>query len=151
MEKIEIKLELPTKFKQELIAEATARQIASLQGFSNEEIEELETALGEACINVIEHSKVKDKRIKITFTISEDYLTVVVEDAGIGFDPEEIEKPDIKEKIGSVYKRGWGLMLIENLMDEIEFKQKEPHGTILTMKKYKSKKKLMIGNKNDFL
>lgn len=140
----EIRLELPTFFKNELVAEATVRQIAELSGFTEEQIEEIETALGEACINAIEHSKVKQMKIHISFVPKESYLAITVEDRGIGFNPEMIESPSLKEKMKSIYKRGWGLMLIEKLMDEIEFDNTFTKGTRLNMIKYLEQKKKQV-------
>lgn len=137
----EIRLELPTFFKNELVAEATVRQIAEISGFDDEQIEEIETALGEACINAIEHSKVKEMKIHISFIPKDSYLSITVEDRGKGFDPGSIKQPEISEKMRSIYKRGWGLMLIERLMDEIEFDSSFTDGTRLLMKKYLERKK----------
>ncbi|MBI2572167.1 MAG: ATP-binding protein [Candidatus Schekmanbacteria bacterium] len=134
-----IRVELPTVFKNELVAEAVARQVAELSGFSEEEIEEIETALGEACINAIEYSKCFNDYFTVTFTATENFLQISVEDKGEGFSPEEVDhNPTISSKLNSEYKRGWGLMLIEQLMDEIQISQAEPSGTKVEMKKYKS-------------
>jgi len=137
----EIRLELPTIFKNELVAEATVRQIAELSGFTEEQIEEIETALGEACINAIEHSRVKEMKIHISFIPSDSYLSISVEDKGVGFEPQTVQSPVLSEKMKSIYKRGWGLMLIEKLMDEIEFDESVSQGTRLLMKKYLDGKK----------
>ena len=44
--------------------------------------------------------------------------------------------PKIEEKIKSDYKRGWGLKLIQELMDTVEFESSE-EGTTVTMTKNK--------------
>jgi len=44
--------------------------------------------------------------------------------------------PKIEEKLGSDYKRGWGLKLIEELMDTVKFESTE-EGTTVTMTKKK--------------
>jgi serine/threonine-protein kinase RsbW len=145
----EIRLELPTFFKNELVAEATVRQIAELSGFSEEQIEEIETALGEACINAIEHSKVKEMKIHISFIPKDSYLSIIVEDRGVGFNPDDMATPKISEKMKSMYKRGWGLMLIERLMDEIVFDESFTEGTRLSMKKYLEKKRKEVLKETD--
>ena len=48
--------------------------------------------------------------------------------------PEPI--PKIEEKLGSDHKRGWGLQLIQELMDTVEF-ESSPAGTTVTMTKKK--------------
>jgi anti-sigma regulatory factor (Ser/Thr protein kinase) len=91
-------------------------------------------ALIEACINAFEHSK-SDSNVFIHFLIEEDSLIVKVIDQGIGFDKTKVEIPKIENKIGKEErKRGWGLQLIQELMDSVEF-ESNSDGTIVTMKK----------------
>ena len=44
--------------------------------------------------------------------------------------------PNIDEKINSEHKRGWGLQLMKELMDTVEFESSEA-GTTVTMTKNK--------------
>ena len=92
-------------------------------------------ALREACINAFEHSESKSE-IEIHFKISEDSLVIQVTDSGKGFDKSKVDIPNIEEKISSEYKRGWGLKLIEELMDTVKFDSSED-GTTVTMTKNK--------------
>ena len=56
-------------------------------------------------------------------------------DQGIGFDKTKVEIPKIENKIGkNERKRGWGLQLIQALMDSVEF-ESNGEGTTVTMKK----------------
>ena len=57
-------------------------------------------------------------------------------DSGKGFDKSKVDIPNIEEKISSEYKRGWGLKLIEELMDKVKFDSSE-EGTTVTMTKNK--------------
>ena len=96
-------------------------------------------AIIEACINAFEHSNSKEE-IFIHFIISDDNLTVKVIDQGIGFDATQVAVPDIENKINSKErKRGWGIMLIKELMDYVHFTS-DASGTTLTMVKNKEKK-----------
>jgi anti-sigma regulatory factor (Ser/Thr protein kinase) len=47
-----------------------------------------------------------------------------------------VKIPNIEEKLGSDRKRGWGLKLIQELMDTVEF-ESTPEGTTVTMTKKK--------------
>ena len=60
----------------------------------------------------------------------------VLPDKGKGFDESKVKIPKIEEKIGSDYKRGWGLQLIKELMDTVEF-ESSSEGTTVTMTKKK--------------
>ena len=71
----------------------------------------------------------------IHFIIEEASIVIKVIDQGIGFDKTNVEIPKIENKIGTnERKRGWGLQLIQELMDSVEFESNE-EGTTVTMKK----------------
>ena len=63
-------------------------------------------------------------------------LIIKVTDQGKGFDKSKVAIPNIEEKISSDYKRGWGLQLIQELMDTVEF-ESTAEGTTVTMTKKK--------------
>ena len=131
----EVDLVIPMLPDIEVTATKTASAIAEYMRFDSDKIDELNQALIEACINSFEHGKSLDNKLYITFVMQNDELTVIIKDKGNGFDMSQVdEKPDIKNKLKSSYKRGWGLMLIKNLMDKVEIKS-SPQGTTLTMTK----------------
>lgn len=131
----EVDLVIPMLPDIEVTATKTASAIAEYMRFDSDKIDELNQALIEACINSFEHGKSLDNKLYITFIMQNDELTVIIKDKGNGFDISQVdEKPDIKNKLKSSYKRGWGLMLIKNLMDKVEIKS-TPQGTTLTMTK----------------
>ena len=93
-------------------------------------------ALIEACINAFEHSESKSE-VYIDFLIEEDQLTIKVIDKGKGFDQSNVKIPKIESKLNSdERKRGWGIMLIKELMDSVDF-ESDHTGTTLTMIKKK--------------
>ena len=97
---------------------------------------EISMALIEACINAFEHSESKSE-IYIHFLIDDDNLIIKVIDKGKGFDASQVAIPKIESKINSdERKRGWGLMLIKELMDSVDF-ESDHTGTTLTMVKKK--------------
>ena len=62
---------------------------------------------------------------------------IKVIDQGIGFDKAKVESPAIENKLGTdERKRGWGLQLIQELMDSVEFESGKD-GTTVTMTKNK--------------
>ena len=50
-------------------------------------------------------------------------------------DKKGVETPDIAKKIHAEYKRGWGMQLIESLMDEVDVQSGED-GTVVSLTKY---------------
>jgi anti-sigma regulatory factor (Ser/Thr protein kinase) len=130
----EIELTIPIMPDMEITATHTATSVAEYMKFDADRIDELKMALIEAIINAFEHSKSRDGKVRIKFLIGDDNLTVIIQDHGQGFDIQEIEKPEIASKLRASYKRGWGLMLIEKLMDTVYVESNE-HGTTLVMSK----------------
>ncbi len=131
----EVDLIIPMMQDIEVAATKTASALAEYMRFDIEKIDELNQALIEACINSFEHGKSDDNKLYIKFVMQSNELTVIIKDKGKGFDMDKVDdKPDIKNKLKSSYKRGWGLMLIKNLMDKVDI-QSSPQGTTLTMTK----------------
>ena len=128
-----VELTLPVMQDMELAATKTAEVIAKRMDLDGEKTDEISMALIEACINAFEHSKSKDN-IFIQYIIDPEKLIIKVGDKGIGFDAEVVAIPKIVEKLNSDNKRGWGLQLMKELMDTVEFQSNED-GTTVTMTK----------------
>jgi serine/threonine-protein kinase RsbW len=119
----------------ELIAASTAEQIAKRLMFRPEAINQIKTAVVEACINASEHSFSPDRKIYQRFRLESDRLVVTISSRGIV--PANLngtmggsETTEAAEE-----RRGWGLKLIRTLMDEVEFERVDD-GTSLRMTKY---------------
>jgi serine/threonine-protein kinase RsbW len=131
-----VELKLPILPNMELIATQTADIIAKHMHLTEEQSGEISMALIEACINAFEHSKTENS-VYIHFIIEENSIIIKVIDQGIGFDKSKVEIPKIENKIGNdERKRGWGLQLIQALMDSVEFESTNS-GTTITMIKNK--------------
>ena len=135
-ELLQFELTLPIATEAELIAAGTTERIAIFAGFDEKAMSEVRLAVIEACINAFEHSQSPDRRVYLTFVVEEDRLLVIVRDFGKGFDPTTVDRPRIQAKLKDL-KRGWGLVLIKRLMDQVEFIDIAP-GTELRMTKYLS-------------
>lgn len=121
-------------------------------GFSSETIDEMRLAFIEAIINAKEHApkdlpNAEHNDIHCTLTYANDAIEINIRDYGKGFDPTVVEKPDIRKKLKSSYKRGWGLMLMEKLMDGAEISSMPPSGTLIHL----VKKKLPVFEANESL
>lgn len=58
-------LRLPTRLGVEKVAMSTAASVAGIMGFSADRVEDLKTAVAEACINAIEHGNKLDDRLGV--------------------------------------------------------------------------------------
>ena len=134
----EVNLTLPIRPNMEMTASKTATSLAESMGMSADKVDEVRMAVVEACINAFEHSRAEDGKVYVTFQIlNEDEphrLQITVEDTGVGFAPEDVEKPRIEDKLKAQSKRGWGIQIIKGLMDEVEFLSSD-HGTVVVMRK----------------
>jgi anti-sigma regulatory factor (Ser/Thr protein kinase) len=131
----EINLTIPMVPDMELAACKTAEAVAEVMELDEDKAAEISMALIEACLNSFEHSHSEDRKVHITFRVKDGELTIILRDHGIGFDPKQVEVPDIREKLKpGIRKRGWGLKLMEGMMDSIEI-ESGPDGTTITMTK----------------
>jgi serine/threonine-protein kinase RsbW len=122
----------------EVAASKTATAIAEFMRMSPDRIDEVRMAVIEACINAFEHSRASDRQVTMTFEVVGDEepeeLRITVRDAGVGFDPEALEEPTIAKKLGGPRKRGWGLKIIQGLMDDVAI-HSGSGGTTIVMSK----------------
>ena len=136
MDRPKIELKLPIIANMELVAVQTAEVVARHMDLSEDKAAEISMALIEACINAFEHSQAQNN-VFIHFILEENSLVIKVIDQGIGFDKTKVEIPAIENKLGTEErKRGWGLQLIQELMDSVEFESSKD-GTTVTMTKNK--------------
>jgi len=132
----EYEMVIPMGDDSELIAAHALEQIARRVNFRPEAINQIKTALVEACINAAEHSLSPDRKIYQRFIVEDDRLVVTVASRGVV--PEQVTgQPgeDTVDQGNGASRRGWGLKLIKTLMDEVEFERVDD-GTQLKMTKY---------------
>lgn len=118
-----VELRLPSRLGYEKVAMSAAASVAKLRGFREERIEDLKTAIAEACINAIEHGNKLNEGLQVGVVLSagEDALEIKVIDDGSGIKTLP-HKPDIDKKIhGEEDPRGMGMFLIQALVDEAEW------------------------------
>jgi serine/threonine-protein kinase RsbW len=131
----DVDLSIPMLPDMELTAITVAESLGVFIGLDTNKIDEVKMALIEACINAFEHSKSPERRINLNFQITDRGMTISINDGGDGFDLDEA-MARIKEKRNKGEKRGWGLTLMSELMDEVEV-DTSTIGTLVTMTKYR--------------
>ena len=118
-----VELRLPTHLGYEKVAMSTAASLAKLRGFPEDRIEDLKTAVAEACINAIEHGNRLNEKLSVGVVLraEPDSIEVKVIDDGSGI-KKQPAKPDIDRKMhGEEDARGMGMFLIQALVDEAEW------------------------------
>ena len=131
-----VELRVPSRMGYEKVAMGTAASVAKLMGFPDARIEDLKTAIAEACINAIEHGNHMNENLCVGVTLSthDNILEVKVLDNGSGIsDPPP--KPDIDRKMhGEEDPRGMGMFLIQSLVDEAEWvKDSKEHSSYVRL------------------
>jgi serine/threonine-protein kinase RsbW len=119
-----IEIHIPSELGYEKVAMEAAGAAAKRMGFSADRIQDLKTAVAEACLNAIEHGNKLDvsTEVGIVLTIQPASLQVNVTDEGKQPFPDRPIQPGRPED-----HRGWGMFLIQNLMDEVQVSA-EPDG-----------------------
>jgi serine/threonine-protein kinase RsbW len=134
----EVNLTLALAPEMELEACEKACAVAEHLKMSPEHIDEVRMAVVEAVINAIEHSGAPDGRLYMNIAVLGDerqrVLQISVRDHGVGFAPGDVVKPRIEDKLKATSKRGWGLKIIEGLMDEVDVRS-GAGGTEVVMRK----------------
>ncbi len=96
-------------------------------------LERLETAVAEATMNAMEHGNRYDaqKPAHIEVYASSSALRVLITDLGGGAPIPDAEKPDLEAKLAGLQTpRGWGLFLIQSMVDDMNVTSDERHHTI---------------------
>jgi serine/threonine-protein kinase RsbW len=118
-----VEVRLPSRLGFERVAMGTAASMAKLMGFSEDRIQDLKTAVAEACINAIEHGNHMNTSVPVGVILSmhPGELEVKVLDDGAGMSSPP-PMPDIDRKMtGEEAARGMGMFLIQSLVDEVEW------------------------------
>ena len=129
----EFELVIPIEDEAELIAARTVEQVARAADFSQEAINQIKTALIEACINAAEHSESPDRRIYQRFAIEDDRLTITVTNKGKTFGSRNHQSPPLIG-VEPASKRGRGLQIIRALMDEVRFERTDDGASLVMTK-----------------
>jgi anti-sigma regulatory factor (Ser/Thr protein kinase) len=113
--------ELPSQVGNE--REAADRVAGAVEGLQlgAERLERLKTAVAEATLNAMEHGSGyrPDRPVGMRVGREAGRLLVQVSDRGGGQELPERDVPDIEAKLaGEQTPRGWGLFLIEKMVDE---------------------------------
>jgi len=112
-----------------LAMDRVAEAVAPL-GLEPERLERLKTAVSEAAMNAIEHGSGGQPEIPIhvRVTTTDTQVQVRIADMGLGGEIPlgRSEVPDIEAKLmGEQSPRGWGLFLIEAMVDELTTEKTE--------------------------
>jgi serine/threonine-protein kinase RsbW len=124
-----VELSIPSELGYEKIAREAVATVARRLRFNEDKIEDIKTAISEACTNAIRYGSGADARMKVVVVLTADdnKLDILIKDPGAsGSPPGGIEIPDINGMVaGTDRLGGMGLYIIQELVDEAGFVETE--------------------------
>jgi serine/threonine-protein kinase RsbW len=116
-------------------------QIARSDGFDEESLFAIETAVDEAFSNIIDHAYGGENKgtVECSCEVKDKALIVTLHDYGRPFDPNAIPLPSLNSSLEDRKERGLGLYFMRKFMDEVHFKFSRQDGNTLVMIKRKEK------------
>lgn len=136
------KFSLPSQPGNELLAMQRVAELVREKGLplSAAKVERLKTAVAETTMNAMEHGNRyrADLDAKIQVLASSEALIVRITDYGGGVEIPEPVKPDLEAKLAGLQSpRGWGLFIIENMVDEMNVRSDATTHTVELVMKFK--------------
>ncbi|MBP7415687.1 MAG: ATP-binding protein, partial [Pyrinomonadaceae bacterium] len=126
----EYEITVPMGEDTEMIAAHTIEDIAKRHNFPSKAINQIKTAVVEACINATEHSLSPDRKIHQKFSVDDEKIVITIANRGLRLADKAAKQVEPQEG-----RRGWGLKLMKGLMDDVRIEQSDD-GTRITMTKF---------------
>jgi serine phosphatase RsbU (regulator of sigma subunit)/anti-sigma regulatory factor (Ser/Thr protein kinase) len=117
--------EVPSETGNERLAFKRVAGVVADVGLSAQQIERLKTAVAETAMNAIEHGNENHSDVPVEVRVlrsgADISVTITDQGGGHGGAEAEAETPDLVEKLaGRQRPRGWGLFLIEQMVDSMQ-------------------------------
>ena len=144
----EYEITVPMGDDTEMIAARAIEDIAKRHHFPAKAINQIKTALVEACINAAEHSLSPDRKIYQKFVVDAEKIVITVANRGLRL----IDKNAV-EVTPDEGRRGWGLKLMKGLMDDVRIEQSDDgtprhddkiHQIFVISNRYSTRKKTLL-------
>lgn len=114
-------------------------QAAKSIGFNGFELYKIETAVDEACSNIIEHAYGQEDigDIVISVTTDPESITIRLTDFGDPFDPKIVKQPNLEAELEDRDDHGLGIYMMKQWMDIVIFDTFEDKNVLTLVKHLK--------------
>jgi anti-sigma regulatory factor (Ser/Thr protein kinase) len=125
-ERVLLSFSVPSQPGNERIALTRVADAVASIGLSPDQVERLKTAVAEATMNAIEHGNHNRAELDVDVVVADlgDGVAVSIVDQGGAHAPAPdaaVELPDLDKKLAGLQTpRGWGLFLIQNMVDAMD-------------------------------
>ena len=128
---IRLSWDLPAEAEHVRLCRHLVRVVMEHMVAEEQEIEEIELAVGELCANVVRHAQLSPGHsYLVDLEVREDSLVFSVSDMGVGFVPEVTADPTPTDS------GGLGLWLVSQLTDHLELKSLDGKGTVVRAERH---------------
>ncbi|MBM7557090.1 PAS domain S-box protein [Halanaerobacter jeridensis] len=106
-----------------LLEEIVAEIINFLKDHT-QQIMDIQMGLHEMLANAVEHGNQlnEEKKVKIKVAVTDDYLRIIIQDEGTGFDHEEKLNNSLEDS--GCQERGRGIIITKQLFDQLQYNKK---------------------------
>jgi serine/threonine-protein kinase RsbW len=120
-------LNLPSDAAYVPIVRALSATLMEQLGIVQQDVDAASLVIGEVCANVVRHAHIDPHtHYSVGVDYAAEHIDITVIDQGKGFDPRAVAEPDL-ERAG-----GWGIWLVENLTERVEFEVVPGGGTTVS-------------------
>lgn len=103
--------------------------------FSEDDLEDIKLAVGEACTNAIRHGRNSEcGHIIVRVELQPDAVRITISDHGCGFDPASVKIT----ATGSLIQSGRGILLMRTFMDEVNIHFGNPGTSVELIKRVRN-------------
>ena len=127
---------------------AIVGDLARKIGFDEGEAAKIEMAVDEACSNVVRHAYSPDKKwcwqqrdpeIRLDIRLEGSRLIIEINDHGQRFDFANYRPARMEDHLREMKPGGYGIPIMRNFMDEVQYSSNDQTGNTLRMVKYLKK------------
>jgi serine/threonine-protein kinase RsbW len=127
---------------------AIVGDLARKVGFDEGEAAKIEMAVDEACSNVVRHAYSPDKEwcwqhcdpeIRLEIRVEGSRLIIEINDHGQRFDFANYRPARMEDHLREMKPGGYGIPIMRNFMDEVQYSSNDQTGNTLRMVKYLKK------------